>query len=48
VRRYQNTGVRIEDDYLITGNKLERISLAPREIDEVEALMSKRPARVVP
>src|SRR5690349_298793 len=48
VRRYENTGVRIEDDYLITGNRLERISLAPREIDEVEALMSKRPARVVP
>jgi len=48
VKRYENTGVRIEDDYLITGNKLERISLAPREIDDVEALMSQRPARVVP
>ncbi|MBW8770397.1 MAG: aminopeptidase P N-terminal domain-containing protein [Gemmatimonadetes bacterium] len=48
VRRYENTGVRIEDDYLITGNKLERISLAPREIDEIETLMSKRPSRMVP
>ena len=48
VRRYQNTGVRIEDDYLITAKGLERISQAPREIDEIEALMSKRPQRVVP
>jgi Xaa-Pro aminopeptidase len=46
--RWRGIGVRIEDDYLIPGNKLERISLAPREIDEVEALMSKRPARMVP
>jgi Xaa-Pro aminopeptidase len=34
--------VRIEDDYIITGKGLERISLVPREIDEIEALMKRR------
>lgn len=47
VARYEGTGVRIEDDYLITDTGLERLSTAPREIAEIEALMKKR-ARTVP
>jgi Xaa-Pro aminopeptidase len=47
VLKYQNTGVRVEDDYVITDKGLQRISTAPREIDEIEALMKRR-ARVQP
>jgi Xaa-Pro aminopeptidase len=44
VERYQNTGVRIEDDYVVTPTGLERITTAPREIEEIERLMkSSRP-----
>ncbi len=39
--KYRNVGVRIEDDYVISGGKLRRITTAPREIDEIEALRRK-------
>ena len=48
VARYEGTGVRIEDDYLITDTGLERLSNAPREIAEIEALMKRRARPVVP
>jgi Xaa-Pro aminopeptidase len=37
VERYQNIGVRIEDDYLTTPGGVEWLSRAPREISEIEA-----------
>ena len=48
VQKYENTGVRIEDDYVITPRGLERISNAPREMADIEMLMRTRPPRVVP
>jgi Xaa-Pro aminopeptidase len=41
LERYRDIGVRIEDDYFVTGGRLERVTAgAPREIAEIEALMA--------
>jgi Xaa-Pro aminopeptidase len=48
VVRYQNTGVRIEDDYIVTPTGLEWITRAPREIAEVEAAIAHRAAGTLP
>ena len=45
VAKYDMTGVRIEDDYVVTDTGLDRISIAPREIAEIEAIMAKRSPR---
>jgi Xaa-Pro aminopeptidase len=42
VARYNNTGIRIEDDYAITATGVEWLSRAPREASEIEAAMADR------
>ena len=39
--KYRNVGVRIEDDYVLTPEGLVRLSDAPREIADIEALRTK-------
>ena len=39
VERYNNIGIRIEDNYVVTATGLERLSIGPREAAEIEALM---------
>ena len=46
--QYGEMGVRIEDDYIITPQGTERVSLAPREVKEVEAMIARRPAPACP
>src|SRR5690606_28556044 len=41
VAKYANIGVRIEDDYIIGADGPEWVSRAPREIDEIEAMMAR-------
>ena len=40
VERYDDIGVRIEDDYLVTADGVERLSRAPREVEAIEAAMA--------
>jgi Xaa-Pro aminopeptidase len=39
VERYNHIGIRIEDDYLVTPTGVEWLSKAPREINDIEAVM---------
>jgi Xaa-Pro aminopeptidase len=41
VERYNNIGIRIEDDYIVTPNGLEWLSRGPRTADEIEAAMRR-------
>jgi Xaa-Pro aminopeptidase len=44
VERFDNIGIRIEDDYLVTADGAEWLSRSPREPVEVEAAMRTRGA----
>ena len=46
VELYRNIGVRIEDDYIATTKGVEWMSVVPREINEIEALMKAGTAGV--
>ena len=41
VERYHDTGIRIEDDYLVTAQGVEWLSRAPREAADIEAEMAR-------
>lgn len=38
--RYAGIGVRIEDDYVVTPRGVQRVSMSPREIEEIETFMA--------
>ena len=49
VEKYGNTGVRIEDDYIVTEQGVERITAAaPREAADIEALIRRHEPPAVP
>jgi Xaa-Pro aminopeptidase len=41
VERYNNIGIRIEDNYIVTRDGLEHLSRGPRTAEEIEAAMRK-------
>jgi Xaa-Pro aminopeptidase len=43
VERYAGTGIRIEDNYVITDQGLERVTDVPRDIDDIEKLTRRGP-----
>jgi hypothetical protein len=43
IGRYDGIGVRIEDDFLATTSRVDRITTSAREIPDIERLMQRKP-----